>query len=184
MAPVGGFSRRNDARFLILLNPDYFYPPAMFMWIIISAFLIIGLALLFVEVIFIPGTTLVGLLGFIFIVAGIVITYKHFGNDIGLYVLIGTSILTVVTLVYSFRAGTWSKFSLKSAIDSKVNEGETALLQIGDTGVTTSTLRPIGKAEFRNRQYEVKTSGNYLDPGKEIRITQILLNQIIVEPIN
>lgn len=156
----------------------------MLMWIIIIALLVIGLSLIIVELVFIPGTTVVGLLGFIFSVAGIVISYKHFGADVGFYILLGMSVTTLVALFYSFRAGSWTKFSLKTAIDSKVNEGMLAALQIGDEGVTVSTLRPIGKAEFQNQQFEVKTSGDYVESGMRVRITQILSHQVIVEPIN
>jgi membrane-bound ClpP family serine protease len=154
------------------------------MWIIIIALLAIGLSLIIVELVFIPGTTVVGLLGFIFSVAGIVISYKHFGTDVGFYILLGMAITTLIALFYSFRSGSWTKFSLKTAIDSKVNEGMLAALNIGDEGVTVSTLRPIGKAEFHNKQFEVKTSGNYVERGMRIRITQILFHQVIVEPIN
>jgi membrane-bound ClpP family serine protease len=65
-----------------------------------------------------------------------------------------------------------------------VNEGMLDTLNIGDEGKTISTLRPIGKAEFRNRQYEVKTGGDYVDTGTPVRITLIHSNQIIVEPTN
>jgi membrane-bound ClpP family serine protease len=156
----------------------------MLMWIIISALLLIGLILIIIELVFIPGTTVVGLLGLFFAIAGVVVSYRHFGSEIGFYILMGMSVLTLVSLFYSFRSGAWSKFSLKTSMDSKVNEGMLAAIHIGDEGKTISTLRPIGKAEFNSQQVEVKTSGDYLDSGKRIRITQILANQIIVEPIN
>lgn len=156
----------------------------MLMWIVIIALLVIGLSLIIVELVFIPGTTVVGLLGFIFSVAGIVISYKHFGSEVGLYILLGMSVTTLGGLFYSFRARSWTKFSLKTAIDSKVNEGMLAALQVGDEGVTVSTLRPIGKAEFHNQQFEVKTSGDYVENGMRIRITRILSHQVIVEPIH
>jgi hypothetical protein len=47
-----------------------------------------------------------------------------------------------------------------------------------------STLRPVGKAEFGGKTYEVKTLGNYLEEGRKIRIKHIQSNQIIVEPLN
>ena len=156
----------------------------MLMWIIIISLLLIGLALIIVELVFIPGTTVVGLLGLIFSIVGIVISYNHFGNDVGFYMLLGTLGLTLATLFYSFRSGAWSKFSLKSSMDSKVNEGMMATVQIGDEGITLSTLRPIGKAEFNSKTYEVKTSGNYVDRGEKVKITQIESHQIVVEPIN
>jgi membrane-bound ClpP family serine protease len=154
------------------------------MWIIIIALLLIGLALIVAELVFIPGTTVVGILGFIFSAAGIIISYKHFGSDIGFYILIGMSAITLVTLFYSFRSGSWSRFSLKSSIKSKVNEGMVDTLHVGDEGKTISTLRPIGKAEFHNKQFEVKTGGDYVDSGTPIRIVLIHSNQILVEPIN
>lgn len=156
----------------------------MLMWIIILGLLFIGLALIVVELIFIPGTTVVGLLGFIFSIAGVVISYRHFGSDVGFYFLLGMSIITLLTLFYSFRSGSWSKFSLKTSNEGKVNDGMLAALNIGDVGKTVSTLRPIGKAEFHNKQFEVKTGGDYVDTGTRVRISLIQANQIFVEPIN
>ncbi len=71
----------------------------MFMWIIIISLLAIGLGLIIVELVFIPGTTVVGLLGLIFSIVGIVISYSHFGNDIGFYILLGTLITTLVGFI-------------------------------------------------------------------------------------
>jgi membrane-bound ClpP family serine protease len=154
----------------------------MVMWIIIFSLLLIGLALIVVELVFIPGTTVVGLLGLIFAGAGVVISYHHFGSDIGFYILMGTLTVTLVTLFFSFRSGAWSRFSNKSSIDGKVNEGIAGGLSVGDEGITLSTLRPIGKAEFQNKTFEVKTPGQYVEQGKSVRITQIRMNDIVVEP--
>lgn len=154
------------------------------MIIIISTIILIGLALTVLELFFIPGTTLVGLLGLIFSIAGVIITYRHYGSDIGLYILISTSLLKIGIIYFTFQRKAWNHFSLKSSIKSKVNEGITDGLEIGNTGITVSTLRPIGKAQFNDREYEVKTSGNYVENGIDIRITQISFNQITVEPTN
>jgi membrane-bound ClpP family serine protease len=156
----------------------------MIMWIIILSLLLIGLALIVIELVFIPGTTVVGLLGFIFAGAGVMIGYQHFGSDTGLYILIGTLVATLAALFYSFRSGAWSRFSNKSSNDGKVNEGITGGLSIGDEGVTLSTLRPIGKAEFNSKTFEVKTQGQYVETGQHVRIIQIRLNDIVVEPFN
>jgi membrane-bound ClpP family serine protease len=174
---------------LLLNNPHIsmqipILPPVMLMWIIILALLVIGLGLVIVELVFIPGTTVVGLLGLIFTGTAVIISYNHFGSDVGFYVLMGTLVATLVALFYSFRTGAWTKFSLKSSNDGKVNEGILDDLHIGDEGVTVSTLRPIGKAEFGSRVFEVKTLGNYIEQGQPVKITQIYSNQIVVEPIN
>lgn len=156
----------------------------MLMWIIVLSLLLIGLALIIVELVFVPGTTVVGLLGLIFAIVGIVISYRHFGNAIGFYILLTSLGATLGALFYSFRSGAWTKFSLKSSIDSKVNEGIMASVHIGDEGITVSTLRPIGKAEFNSKTFEVKTSGSYVERGEKVKITRIESHQIVVEPIN
>jgi membrane-bound ClpP family serine protease len=155
----------------------------MLMWIIIIALLLIGLALIIVELVFIPGTTVVGLLGFFFAAAGVIISYRHFGSQIGFYILMGMSIVTLVSLFYSFRSGAWTRFSLKDSNNSKVNEGMHDAVNIGDEGKAVSTLRPIGKAEFNSQTFEVKTLGGYVENGMRVKITQIESNQIIVEPL-
>ena len=156
----------------------------MIMWIIVISLLLIGLALIIVELVFIPGTTVVGLLGLIFATVGVVISYNHFGDTVGFYTLMGTLVTTLVAIFYSFRTGSWTRFSLRSSIDSKVNEGLTGHLKEGDEGVTMSTLRPVGKAEFGGKTFEVKTLGSYLEEGRKVRIRNIQSNQIIVEPLN
>jgi membrane-bound ClpP family serine protease len=164
----------------------YFWdiPWFMLMWIVIISLLLIGLVLIIAELVFIPGTTVVGLLGLVFTIVGIVISYSHFGSDIGFYVLLVTLATSLAALFYSFRSGAWAKFSLKSSSDSKVNEGIMNAIHIGDEGVTVSTLRPIGKAEFNSKTFEVKTSGNYINSGEKVKITHIESHQIVVEPLN
>jgi membrane-bound ClpP family serine protease len=156
----------------------------MFMSFIIVALLLIGLALIVIEVIFIPGTTVVGLIGLVFSIVGIVISYKHFGSEVGFYILLGVSATTAVALFYSFRSGMWSKFSLNSSSNSRVNEGLMASLKVGDEGKAISTLKPMGKVEFESGQFEVKTLGDYVDVGTKVKIVHIQSNQIIVKPLN
>jgi membrane-bound ClpP family serine protease len=153
------------------------------MWLVVIALILAGLALIIVEIVFIPGTTIVGLLGLVFTVVGIVFSYRHFGSETGLYVLMGTGVTTLAALYFSFRKGAWKKFSNPSTIDSKVNEGMAAGLTVGQQGITTSALRPVGMAEFEGKIFEVKTSGDYLANAMPVRIVRIRANEILVEPI-
>jgi len=154
------------------------------MWIIILSLLLIGLALIIVEVVFVPGTTVVGIIGAIFIGVGIIVTYRNYGSDTGLYVLVGTGVVTAVALFFSFRSEAWSRFANKSAMRSKVNEGSTASLKLGDEGTTLSALRPMGTVDFGSGQFEVKTLGDYIDVGTRVKIIHIGPGQIIVKPLN
>lgn len=154
------------------------------MWIIIFSLLIIGLALVIVEVVFVPGTTVIGIIGVIFAGTGIIFSFRHYGNETGSYMLLGSAVVTAIALYYSFRTNAWSRFANKSAIDSKVNEGLTASVAVGDEGVALSTLKPIGNAQFKGGQFEVKSLGDYVDVGTKVTVVHIQGNQIIVKPLN
>lgn len=153
------------------------------MWVLIAALILAGLALIIAEVVFIPGTTVVGLLGLVFTAVGVFFSYRQFGNEVGFYVLLGTALTSAGALYFSFRKGAWDSVSNKSVIDSKVNEGMAAHLIEGEEGVTVSALRPIGSAEFHGKIFEVKTTGEYVSNAIKVKIVKIRLNDILVEPI-
>ena len=153
-------------------------------WSTVLSLISFGLILVVAEIIFVPGTTLVGVIGFCFLIVGVGLSFKYFGSEIGWIMLGSTSVACGGLLYFSFTTDVWKRFSLKTSNKSKVNEGELDQLQVGMEGQTISALRPIGKAELNNQTVEVKTNGEYLDSGSRIKIVKIVSNQIIVEPIN
>jgi membrane-bound ClpP family serine protease len=153
-------------------------------WSTVISLVVFGLVLVVAEVVFVPGTTLVGVIGFCFLVVGVGLSFKYFGSEVGWVMLGSTSVASGGLLYFSFTTNVWSRFSLKSSNKSKVNEGELDQLLVGMEGKAISALRPIGKAELNNQIVEVKTNGDYLDSGSRIRVIKIVSNQIIIEPIN
>lgn len=153
-------------------------------WLAVIILIFFGLGFIVAEIIFIPGTTLLGLLGLIFTITGIVLGYLSFGTGIGSIVMVITIILGFSIIIYSFKSGVWEKFALKSSIDSKFNEGNIENLQVGEEGITISSLRPMGKADFRDKIFEVSTLGNFLPSGTKVRVVSIKNTKIYIEPIN
>jgi len=153
-------------------------------WITVISLILFGLFLIIAEVIFVPGTTLVGILGFIFLIIGVSLSFRYFGGETGWTTIGVTAVASGLILYFSFKANVWGRFSLKSSIQSKFNEGELDSLTVGTEGLTVSALRPVGKANLGEKLYEVKTLGEYLDSGSRVRVIKIIMNQIIVEPIN
>ncbi|MBX2965419.1 MAG: hypothetical protein KF845_04675 [Cyclobacteriaceae bacterium] len=153
------------------------------MWLAIAALILVGVVLIIVEVVFIPGTTIVGLLGLIFTIIGVVVSYKEFGSEGGSYVLLGAGLALGGAMYYSFRKKAWKKFSLQTSIDSRVNEDVHTFLTTGMEGVAVSALRPMGTAEFEGKMVEVKTSGDYLAAGTTVKVVYVKPNDILVEPI-
>lgn len=156
----------------------------MIEWITVISLILFGLFLIIAEIIFVPGTTLVGILGFIFLLLGVGLSFNYFGSETGWTTVGVSAVASGLILFYSFKANIWGRFSLKSSIQSKVNEGDLDSLAVGTEGIAVSALRPVGKATLGEKMYEVKTLGEYLDSGSRVRVIKIIMNQIIVEPIN
>ena len=153
-------------------------------WTTVIFLVITGFVLLIVEVLFVPGTTVVGVLGLIATILGIYLSFDYFGSEVGWWFTLGSAVFFGLATYYSFRNKTWEKLALKDTNVGKVNEGLTDSLTVGDKGLAISTLKPIGKAEFDNREYEVRTTGAYVDSGTAVQIIKIEKNNILVELIN
>ncbi|MCK4570268.1 MAG: hypothetical protein KAT76_08250 [Bacteroidales bacterium] len=151
-------------------------------WLVVVTLIIIGLAFLLLEILVIPGTGVAGIVGFIVIGIGVWQAYSFYNAYTGHWVLAGTILGTVAVLVYSLRAKTWRRVMLKSEIESKVNIIDEENLNPGDAGKSISRLVPGGKAIFNNEFYEVRTMGNFIDPGVDIVIVKIEDHKIFVKP--
>ncbi|MFT7032707.1 MAG: membrane-bound ClpP family serine protease [Cyclobacteriaceae bacterium] len=156
----------------------------MMEWLNISALILVGIGLVIIEIIFVPGTTIVGILGFLMGGYGIYLGYDYFGNTTGHIVLTSSVTLAFVCIFYSFKSGAWKKFANKTAIKSKVNEGLTFGLKEGDLGQSSSSLKPIGKGIFNDKEYEVTSQGNFITEKQSIKIIKIEKNKIFVESSN
>ena len=149
-------------------------------WFTVIGLVALGLLLLIVELVFVPGTTFVGIIGGLLALAGIWIAYASLGSATG-HVVLGLTVLGgALAAFFSFRRESWNKFALKETNDSRVNV-RPELLAEGETGVAFSALRPFGTGTFGEGQYEVHTRGEYLPAGTPLRIVRIINNKIIVE---
>jgi membrane-bound ClpP family serine protease len=152
-------------------------------WATVVSLIIVGLVLIVAEVIFVPGTTLVGLFGFIFLAIGVGLSFRYFGFETGWLTVGVSAAISGGVFYFAFKTNFWGRFALRKSMDSKVNEGEMERFKEGMEGITLSALRPAGKAELDNQQVEVRTLGAYVDSGTKVKIIRIVSHQIIVEPI-
>jgi membrane-bound ClpP family serine protease len=148
--------------------------------------IILGLMLFVVEFMLIPGVTVAGIGGAVCLVTGIVFSFITFGTGTGFLVLGITVLVMVVMTVLMLKAGTWKKFMLKTAIDSKVDTVGAAEGKVkpGDRGVTVTRLAPGGKVLVNGEYYEAKSIDILINPKQEIEVIRIDDNKLIVKPIN
>ena len=153
-------------------------------WISIISLTLIGLVLIYLELVFVPGTTILGVFGLVLTVIGICIAFEKYGASTGYWVLSASFLLSLVALVYSFKSNSWDSFALKQQNKTSVNQDYAEGLNPQQRGTAISDLKPVGKAAFDDKAYEVTTFGNLIEAGEEVEIIRIDKNKIIVNIIS
>ena len=151
-------------------------------WLVVATLILIGLAFLLLEILVIPGTGVAGIIGFILIGVGVWQAYDYYSTSTGHWVLAATFAATIGVLAISLRSRTWKRVMLKSEIGSRVNIIDETNLKPGDAGKSISRLVPGGKAIFNNEYYEVRSMGEFIDPGVDIVIVKIEDHKSFVKP--
>ena len=151
-------------------------------WLLILGLMLFGTFLMVAEIIFVPGTTVIGILGVIFSVYCIYLGYDYYGPAIGTLVLIGAIMLNIFALVIAFKSKSWERFSLKNTMKGKFNDDTKFDIKEGDKGMTISSLKPIGKAIFGANEIEVRSEGVFITENIEVEVKRIDSSKIIVQP--
>jgi membrane-bound ClpP family serine protease len=144
--------------------------------------IILGILLLLVEFLIVPGITIAGIGGFVLMIGGIIAGYTSLGPPVAHYILLGTIFLNIVTFAFAFKQKTWEKAGLQQTISSKVNVLDLDL-EPGMEGKTISRITPVGKALINDKIYEVSSYSGMIEANKAIKITQIKHNKIIIKQI-
>lgn len=151
------------------------------MWTVISVLILVGLLMMILEVLVIPGSGFAGIIGFILMAAGVYLAYSREGVMAGHITLASTLTINIVGLILTLRSKTWKKATLKAVNSGKVNIIEEGKLVIGQKGVTISRCAPMGKANFNDSYYEVSTLSDFVDENVEVEIIRIAGNKIYIK---
>jgi membrane-bound ClpP family serine protease len=147
----------------------------------ISLLILLGIILILIELLVVPGISVAGIGGFLLIIGGIVLGYHFHGTTAGNYILLTTAVVMILIIVLALKLKTWQRFGLQTTIDSKVGVLKEDEIKVGDVGGTISKLSPIGKAMFNDKIFEVHSDGEYVDEHKQVVVTRINGNKIFVE---
>jgi membrane-bound ClpP family serine protease len=151
------------------------------MWTVIASLIIVGLLLILLEILVIPGSGVAGIFGFVLMFIGVWMSYDHHGTPTGHYVLGATILLNLVALSYALRSKSWDKAMLKTTVSGKVNEIEPDQVKPGDTGITTSRCAPTGKAIINGQYFEVFARSEFLTQDTPIEVIRVERNKIFVK---
>lgn len=174
----------------------------------VAALFIIGAVLLLVELALFPGLLVPGILGFILVMVALVYTMSGWevpvpptipgtgapapaGFDLNVYALglrnfaigiLGAAALIVAVFRFLPQTGPFQKLVLTSTIDGgDAIKSDAPPVEIGDTGLACSALRPYGTVQFGERRIEAMVEDGYLQHGTTVRVRDIQGSKIIVE---
>jgi len=150
--------------------------------VIVVSLILLGLVLLLVELLLVPGVGIAGIAGLCSLGAACWYSWTQFGQTTGLIVTGICAVLVLIILFYVLRAKTWKRFALETNIDATV---EHSVVSEGQEGVTASRLAPSGMARFDDASVEVKSANNdMVEAGVKITVISTKDNIILVKPIN
>jgi membrane-bound serine protease (ClpP class) len=158
----------------------------------------LGLGLLLVEVIAIPGFGLVGLAGVGLMLGSLVITqlgdFQLWSVDEIAAVVVRLSASMIGAFVLSFmmlrslpKMASFNRLVLET--ETRASEGYVSSSRDGDDemvgkeGVTVSELRPAGIALIEERRTDVVTDGEFVAVGQAVRVVEARGNRVVVRPV-
>lgn len=149
--------------------------------IIVSLVILLGVAFLMAEIFLLPGLTISGIAGFIFLVGGIAYAYMYVGALAGNLTLVITIFLILGLFLYFVKSKSLRRISLTTNIDSKVDTSDLEKIKKGDIGITHSRLNPMGKVFINDMTVEAKSmNGEMIDEDTEVVVIKVDWSNIIV----
>lgn len=165
-------------------------------------FIVLGIALLALEVFVIPGFGLAGITGFVCIATGMILAFQDFvipapempwqkelliRNSIQ---VLGSCIAAIIGSLLFLRyliprLGTVVEgpYLQSSLSESHADSDETKGVRVGDKGRTLTPLRPAGKMELGLDIIDVVSEGEFIARDTPVKIADIRGNRVIVRRI-
>ncbi len=158
--------------------------------------ILVGAALLMVEIFLIPGFGIAGISGIGIIIWGfyeLLLPDVPVGQEIQTMALTGLTIGIlggIIGMVFLFKLMTktdfWKKLSSPTAQLKEKGYNSSIGLEtlLGEEGVADTDLRPSGWVQVGEKRIFVVTEGSYIDKNETIKIMTVDGNRVVVRKIN
>lgn len=141
-----------------------------------------GVLFLVAEIVLLPGVSIGGILSLVCYGTAGYLAFHDYGVSAGVTVVAVIVVLSVLATVFSLRAKTWQRFSLRQKIASASNPTPEELeVKIGDRGVALSRLCPMGKVRIGGTIVEAKSLDAYVDPRTEVEVVDFENFNVVVK---
>lgn len=148
--------------------------------------LLAGVVLLVAEMILIPGSTLVGLLGLGCILASVYLQFgDNFGTVIGTASIVGAAGFGLILWLLP-RSRFAGRFILNTSLAGNTATGthftssDTPSHLMGRYGVALSDLRPAGVASIEGERVDVVSDGEFIKSGTNLEVIRVEGRRVLV----
>jgi len=146
----------------------------------------LGFLLVIIEI-FVPGFGVPGVLGAIFLVAGVVVTAKTLLHALILIIII-LAILGVLTSIL-IRSASKGRLSKKIILSTSINKDEGYIgtndmeYFLDKVGTTLTVLRPAGTVDFDGVKLDVVSEGDFIPKDTEVKVIKVEGRKIVVRQV-
>lgn len=147
--------------------------------VLVITFVVLGIAFFILEIFFLPGVSIGGVVGTLFMGAGIWYAFAKLGVMTGWIVVAISLVVLLIAIVYFIKGKPLDKMALDRELEQD-NLYDMSKVAVGDRGVTISRLAPMGKVLVNDEEYEAKFREGFLDRGVEIEVLEIEGNVLVV----
>ena len=166
-----------------------------------------GVIFLLMEIFVIPGFGVAGFLGLLLLFVSIVMASQSFVipetpaqfsslTTTLSVVAISAAVFMIGAAILSYQFGAipiLGRLSLSppSPEETPIIDKETGKVlpvshpdvSVGDWGIADSLLRPAGRVIFNGKSIDVVSDGSFLEPGTQVKVTEISGNRIVVSEV-
>lgn len=150
--------------------------------IIVAVVILLGILFLLAEFFLLPGISIAGIAGGIFMLGGVIYAYLYLGNMGGNITVAVSALAFGISFVWLLKSKSLQKIALNAEITGSVDNSSLKKIHPGDEGITISRLNPIGKVMVNDEVVEGKTAdGELIDEDTHIEVVLIDSYNIIVK---
>ncbi|SJZ96389.1 NfeD family protein [Selenihalanaerobacter shriftii] len=150
-------------------------------------FFILGIFLLALEVLVVPGFGITGIGGIIAVLSSLFFSFEN--KDVAIYVITISTMSSIVgiliALKYFITSTTWSRIELSTAqtkedgyISNRDNQG-----LVGKQGITITPLRPAGVAQIGDQRKDVVSEGGFISKEQRVEVIAARGRRIVVRQL-
>ena len=151
---------------------------------VLTLLLVVGILLLIMEIFLLPGISVAGIAGVIFIGGAVAYAYAAMGVFAGNLTL-ALSVVGLIAGIWLFiRSKMLEKMSLTTDIDFKIEPLKDIEINEGDEAITISRLAPMGKVKIKGYTIEAKSLNNdFIDEGEKVEVVKVQSTNVIVRKV-